>query len=200
VDDAFELTRLITEPLENNVFIVRCTQTHESVLVDAAGEPDRIVPLATQKNVKRVLTTHGHWDHIGAIPNMREAGIAVGIGAGDEARVPQFDFVIRDGDIYEIGNLRFEAISTPGHTNGSTCFYLHNTNLLFTGDTLFPNGPGATHFPGGDFSKIMRSIRTRLYDRFADDIVVWPGHGEPTTIGIEKPHFDDWLVKYGPFA
>ena len=80
------------------------------------------------------------------------------------------------------------------------CFYIHDSNLLFSGDTLFPNGPGATHFPGGDFDAIIKSIDKRLYRRFGDDVTVWPGHGDPTTIGNEKPHLAEWIVKYGGAA
>jgi glyoxylase-like metal-dependent hydrolase (beta-lactamase superfamily II) len=193
----YELTRLITAPNVNNVFIVQCKITKQSILIDAAGDGDLLVKVAAEKHVGDVLTTHGHWDHIGAVPEMRSAGHRVGIGINDANQLDAYDFDIEDGDVFNFGELTLEAMHTPGHTPGSTCYFLHDTNVLFTGDTLFPNGPGATHFPGGDFDQIINSIDTRLYQRFDDDVIVWPGHGDSTTIGTERPHLAEWIDKYG---
>ena len=93
-----------------------------------------------------------------------------------------------------VGRLRLHAIHTPGHTEGSICFALEGTPLLFSGDTLFPGGPGATSFDGGDFAAIMRSISERLF-ALPDATIVLPGHGRDTTIGAERPHLEEWIAR-----
>jgi glyoxylase-like metal-dependent hydrolase (beta-lactamase superfamily II) len=95
--------------------------------------------------------------------------------------------------VIEVGQLRIETIATPGHTPGSMCFFVRGTPLLFSGDTLFPGGPGATKFPGGDFDAIITSIGERLFARFGPQTLVLPGHGADTTIGAERPHLQEWV-------
>ena len=97
-----------------------------------------------------------------------------------------------DAEVIEVGRLRLDAIHNPGHTPGSISFAVRGTPLLFTGDTLFPGGPGNTKFEDGDFPTIIRSIETRLFT-FPDDTIVLPGHGVDTTIGTERPHLDEWI-------
>ena len=93
----------------------------------------------------------------------------------------------------EVGRLRLHTIATPGHTAGSMCFRLEGSPVLFSGDTLFPGGPGATKFQGGDFATIIRSIEERLFSRLPADTIVLPGHGDDTTIGAEQPHLQEWI-------
>ena len=97
-----------------------------------------------------------------------------------------------DAEVIEVGRLRLDAIHTPGHTPGSISFHVRGTPLLFTGDTLFPGGPGNTSFEGGDFATIIGSITSGLFT-FPDDTIVLPGHGVDTTIGTERPHLDEWI-------
>jgi glyoxylase-like metal-dependent hydrolase (beta-lactamase superfamily II) len=92
-----------------------------------------------------------------------------------------------------VGRLALRTISTPGHTRGSMCFRVEGRPLLFSGDTLFPGGPGATKFDGGDFPTIIRSIEDRLFSPLDPDVQVLPGHGEATTIGAERPHLQEWI-------
>jgi glyoxylase-like metal-dependent hydrolase (beta-lactamase superfamily II) len=195
-DAEVEVHRLVVGPVDNNVFVVRCRRSGEAVLLDAANEHDKLLELATRLGVRRVLETHGHWDHIQAVPAMREAGFEVAVTALDAPRLKDvgYDVFLDDAEVVEVGHLRLHAIHTPGHTEGSICFQVAGTPLLFTGDTLFPGGPGATKFEGGDFPTIIRSIEEKLF-AFPDDTVVLPGHGLDTTIGAERPHLDEWVAR-----
>ena len=195
-DDRLDVHKLVVGPYENNVFVVRCLHTGESVLIDAANEHERLLEMCTALGVTRVLETHGHHDHIQAVPAMREAGYEVAVTADDAQMLKDvgYDVFIHDGQVIEVGRLRLEAIHNPGHTPGSVSFAVHGSPLLFSGDTLFPGGPGATHFPGGDFATIMKSIGSRLFT-FPDPTLVLPGHGSDTTIADEKPHFDEWMER-----
>jgi glyoxylase-like metal-dependent hydrolase (beta-lactamase superfamily II) len=192
-DSQVEITRLVVGPMDNNVFVVRCRQTGEAVLLDAANEAQRLLDLSERLGVRRVLQTHGHHDHIQAVPAMRAAGYEVGIGAGDADMLPGHDFVIEDDEVLDVGRLRLRTIHTPGHTPGSTCFLVEGSPVLLAGDTLFPGGPGKTSGRGGDFDTIIRSIDERLFARLPDETKVMPGHGADTTIGAERPHLDEWV-------
>jgi glyoxylase-like metal-dependent hydrolase (beta-lactamase superfamily II) len=195
-DADVEVHKLVVGPVDNNVFVVRCRRTGEAVLLDAANEHDKLLELATRLGVRRVLETHGHWDHIQAVPAMREAGFEVAVTALDAPRLQEvgYDVFLDDAEVVEVGRLRLHAIHTPGHTEGSICFQVAGTPLLFTGDTLFPGGPGATKFEGGDFPTIIGSIEQKLF-AFPDDTIVLPGHGADTTIGAERPHLDEWVAR-----
>lgn len=191
-----EVHKLVVGPVANNVFVVRCRQTGDAVLIDAANEHDKLLELCRTLGVRRVLETHGHWDHIGAVTEIRNAGYEVGVTAADAPMLKDvgYDVLLDDAEVIEIGRLRLHAIHNPGHTPGSISFHVADTPLLFTGDTLFPGGPGATKFPGGDFPAIIQSIETRLFT-FPDDTIVLPGHGDDTTIGTERPHLDEWIAR-----
>ncbi|MDA8392544.1 MAG: MBL fold metallo-hydrolase [Actinomycetota bacterium] len=187
-----EIHRLVVGPMDNDVYILRCTRTGQAVMIDAANEPELLLETARLLGVTRVLETHGHWDHVQAVPEMRSAGFLVGIGEADDQMVEGFDFLVQDGDRFEIGDLRLTAIHTPGHTPGSVCYHAEEQKVLFSGDTLFPGGPGNTSTPGGDFETIMDSLESRLFAALDDRTVVLPGHGAPTTIGDERPHVRQW--------
>lgn len=193
-DARVRVDKLVVGPFDNNVFIVRDLGTGEAVLIDAANEHELLIPLCEATGVRRVLTTHGHWDHIQAVTAARDAGIEVGVAAGDATMLPAYDFVIDDEDVLEVGSLRIRSIHTPGHTAGSTSFLLEGTPLLFTGDTLFPGGPGNTKFEGSSFDTIIDSIDRRLMTLPADTLVL-PGHGLDTTVGTERPHLDEWVAR-----
>ncbi len=192
VDRGVRVDKLVVGPYENNVFVVRCTETGEALLIDAANEHRLLLDVSRATGVRRVLTTHGHLDHIQAVTAMRDAGIDVGIAAADASMLPGYDFVIDDDDVITVGALRLRTIHTPGHTPGSMSFRLEGTRLLFTGDTLFPGGPGATASVGGDFRQIIASIDRRLFTLPAD-LLVLPGHGLDTTVGDERPHLQEWV-------
>lgn len=193
-DTGYEVHAVVVGPMDNNVFVVRCTETGDAVLIDAANEHERLLELCTRLGVRRVVETHGHWDHVQAVPAVRDAGYSVGITEADSEMLDAYDEVLTDDDAIAVGRLRLRTIATPGHTPGSMCFALEGTPLLFSGDTLFPGGPGATGFPGGDFTTIIESIDRRLFTRPADTIVL-PGHGEWTTIAAERPNLQEWIER-----
>lgn len=192
-DSRLEVHRVVVGPVDNNVHVVRCRRTGEAVLIDAANEHELLLQMCRDLGVRKVIETHGHWDHIQAVPAVRDAGYDVAVTAADSEMLPSYDLLLEDESVIEVGDLRIRTIATPGHTPGSMCFYVEQTPLLFSGDTLFPGGPGATKFPGGDFPTIIRSIEDRLFSAFGPDTMVLPGHGADTTIGAEQPHLQEWV-------
>src|SRR6478672_10607331 len=195
-DSRLEVHKLVVGPYENNVFVLRCRETGESVLIDAANEHDKLLELCTRLNVRRVLEAHGHFDHIQAVPAMREAGLEVAIASADAPMLKQvgYDVFLDDAEVIEVGKIRLHAIHNPGHTPGSISFRVEGAPILFSGDTLFPGGPGNTKFEGASFDQIIESIDRRLFTLPETDLVL-PGHGLDTTIGTERPHLDEWIAR-----
>ncbi len=193
-DDAVEVRRTVVGPLTTNVYVITCRRTGDSTLIDPADDPDGLRAIATRHRVATVLATHGHADHVGALERLSSADRLAWMNDADAALVPSPTRHLSDGMEIAVGALRVTAHHTPGHTPGSTCLTVAGTPLLFAGDTLFPGGPGATHFPGGDFPTIIRSIEDRLLT-LPDATIVWPGHGEPTTIGSERPRLAEWVAR-----
>jgi glyoxylase-like metal-dependent hydrolase (beta-lactamase superfamily II) len=191
-DTAAEIHKVVVGPMDNNVFVLRCKQTGDALLIDAANEHERLLELCQRLGVRTVIETHGHWDHIQAVPELRDAGYSVHVTAEDAAMLPAYDEVLEDESVIEIGRLRLHTIHSPGHTPGSMSFRLDGAPVLFSGDTLFPGGPGNTSFEGGDFETIIASIDQRLFTLPADTLVL-PGHGEDTTIGTERPNLQEWI-------
>ena len=194
-DSRVEVYRYVVGPMDNNVFVIRCHETGEAVLLDAANEHEKLLGLCQTLGVRTVLETHGHWDHIQAVPAIRDAGYEVGITAEDAAMLPSYDYILEDESVVEVGRLRIHTHHTPGHTPGSMSFSVEGAPLLFSGDTLFPGGPGATQFEGGDFPTIMRSIEDRMFRKFDAETIVLPGHGLDTTLGVEAPNLDEWAAR-----
>ncbi|MDO8392652.1 MAG: MBL fold metallo-hydrolase [Actinomycetota bacterium] len=195
-DSRLEIHKVVVGPFENNVFVLRCKETGDAVLLDAANEHEQLLELCRGLGVRRVLETHGHWDHIQAVPAIREAGYEVGVSSLDAPMLKEvgYDVFIDDAEVIEIGRLRLHAIHNPGHTPGSISFKVQDAPILFTGDTLFPGGPGATGNEGGNFEAIIHSLDTKLFT-FPADTIVLPGHGADTTIGDERPHLQEWIER-----
>ena len=192
-DGQAEIHKVVVGPMDNNVYVLRCKHTGEAVLLDAANEHERLLDLAKALNVREVLETHGHWDHIQAVPEMRDAGYSVLVTPEDAAMLPSYDELLEDDSVITVGRLKLHTIHTPGHTPGSMCFLVEGSPILFSGDTLFPGGPGNTSFPGGDFPTIIRSIEDRLFAKLAPQTIILPGHGDQSTIGDERPHLQEWI-------
>ncbi|HUQ62164.1 MAG TPA: MBL fold metallo-hydrolase [Acidimicrobiales bacterium] len=193
VDARAQITKVVVGSMDNNVFVVRCHTSGEALLVDAANEPEVLLDLAERLGVKQVVQTHGHGDHIQAIPAMRAAGYRVAVNPEDASMLPAYDDLLDDDQMFEVGELRVRAMHTPGHTWGSMCFAVEGSPVVLSGDTLFPGGPGATRFVHSNFDRIMESV-DRLME-FPDETRVLPGHGASTTIGAERPHVEEWRAR-----
>lgn len=191
-DTQVEITKTVVGPYDNNVFVVRCRATGDALLIDAANEHEMLLDLCRSLGVRKVVETHGHWDHIQAVTQIRDAGYSVAVTQADAAMLPSYDEILEDDQVLTIGRLRLHTIATPGHTPGSICFRLAGSPVLFSGDTLFPGGPGATRFEGSSFPTIIESIDRRLFT-LTPDTIVMPGHGTDTTIATEQPSLQSWV-------
>jgi len=181
-------------PYENNIFIVSDEATREAYVLDAGFEPEAIASAAEGLTIKGILITHGHRDHHENVATLKGLLHApVGIGMDDAAQLSiDPDFLVVDQQTLSFGPHAFTAIHTPGHTPGSTCF-LYDGHL-FTGDTLFPGGPGSTQNDPVRFERIISSVRDRLFP-LPDATMVHPGHGRDTTIGTKRPHLEEWIAR-----
>src|SRR5262249_21219101 len=181
-------------PYENNIFIVADAASGEAYVLDGGFEPEQIARAVRDLQVKTIIVTHGHRDHhenVGTLKQLLRAPVAIGIDDAAQLSVEP-DVLIVDQQSFGFGPRALTAIHTPGHTPGSTCF-LYGKHL-FTGDTLFPGGPGNTQKDPVRFERIISSIRERLFN-LPDDTVVHPGHGRDTTIGAERPHLEEWIAR-----
>lgn len=200
-----EITRLVTagnhDPQgppnhENNVWILG--DSSEVIVIDPAHDATTVARAVGERRVVAVLLTHGHWDHVRATPDFVELVDAVAhLNPADDFlwRDSNDDAPYRhlgDGMEFTVAGQKLVALHTPGHTPGSTSFWLEGAHTVFTGDTLFEGGPGATRWDYSSFETIISSITTRLFP-LGEEVVVGTGHGPSTTIGGERPALQDWL-------
>lgn len=199
--------RIVVGEMQNNVYLLTSKSRGSQVLIDAAAEPKRIAGLVGAGNhdctqsgsLQMIITTHSHPDHVGALAEVKsrsEAVSACGTDDADDIDV-EMDLTLDDGDIAEFEGFDLEVISLPGHTPGSIALVYRDPEgpiRIFTGDALFPGGVGKTQTPE-DFRELLTAVRTRVFDRFGDDTVIHPGHGDSTTLGRERPHLDEWLSR-----
>jgi glyoxylase-like metal-dependent hydrolase (beta-lactamase superfamily II) len=176
--------------MENNTYLLECPATHEALLVDGCYEPDKILAGAEGAKVVGIVQTHGHYDHVDALPELKKVlEVPVYAHPVEDYPVP-IDVELSDGDTIAFGkDHEVTVLHTPGHTPGGVCLLVGKH--LVSGDTLFPGGPGNTWGDGKLFDQIITSIATKLFT-LPEDTRVYPGHGDDTTIGTEKPHLDEW--------
>jgi glyoxylase-like metal-dependent hydrolase (beta-lactamase superfamily II) len=184
--------------LDNNAYLLTCRATAAQLLIDAADDADRLRSLVDEGtgDLDVVVTTHEHWDHHRALVELVEGtGCATAAGEDDADALPlPPDLRLRHGDRVRFGDLELEVISLRGHTPGSVALLYTDPDgpaHLFTGDSLFPGGPGRTTSPE-DFTRLMDDLEARVFAQLPDDTWVYPGHGKDTTLGVERPHLREW--------
>ncbi|MDI3315664.1 MAG: MBL fold metallo-hydrolase [Mycobacterium sp.] len=190
-------------PMDNNAYLVTCSQTGETLLIDAANDADILIDLLRRyaPKLSLIVTSHRHWDHWQALEAVaRATGAPTAAHRIDAGPLPvKPDRLLDEGDTVQIGKLTFDVIHLRGHTPGSITLALDgpatgDVTQLFTGDCLFPGGVGRTTQPA-DFNALFEGVKTKIFDRFDDDTVVYPGHGDDTTLGVERPHLDEWRAR-----
>jgi glyoxylase-like metal-dependent hydrolase (beta-lactamase superfamily II) len=181
--------------MDNNVYVIACSRTNAALIVDAAARADRIRRAVADLSTLAVVQTHGHWDHVRAWDDLREdPGLPIWGHPGDAELFPRpVDRELADGDVLDVGDLRVEVLHTPGHTDGSLHYLVEGAERphLFTGDSLFPGGHGRTT-TAEDHERIMDGLEEKIFDRLPDHTWVYPGHGDDTTLGTERPHLREW--------
>lgn len=203
------------QELLTNSYIIFDEKSKEAMVIDPGGEPEKIINMLNDQGVetlKYIFLTHCHADHIGGVPQLKDAkggkilisrADAEGLYNPEVSLAPYIDMPnieleadsrIDDDDLIHIGNLEFQVISTPGHTKGSVCLYYPEGRLVFTGDTIFSGSWGRTDLPTGNFVEIMNSISNRLMV-LPDETIVYPGHGKVTMISDEKSIYEELRPK-----
>ncbi len=190
----FEIRKLALGSMDNNVYIVVDRATGCGVIIDASADANQIAAAAADVQVEYILITHGDHDHVDALADLWERyRVPVAIHADDAANSPvPPEIMLEDGQEIHFGASNLLVLHTPGHTPGSVCFYAPGT--LFSGDTLFPGGPGNTRGNRERFAQIIGHIRDKLFS-LPEETAVLPGHGAGTTIGAEKPALDAWIAR-----
>jgi glyoxylase-like metal-dependent hydrolase (beta-lactamase superfamily II) len=196
------ITKVAVDPqMSNNCYLLRCRHTGDQVLVDAAAEPSTLLPLVGDAGLTSVVTTHQHWDHHRALADVVAAtGAEVVAGAPDAEAITEQTGVpvtrpVRQGDTIPVGECSLEVIALAGHTPGSIALLYDDPDgpaHLFTGDSLFPGGVGNTFGDEAAFAQLIDDVETKLFQRLPDDTWFYPGHGDDSTIGAERPSLPDW--------
>lgn len=202
-----ELPALTIRKLEvggfgNNAYLLTSRATGAQLLVDAAAEPDRLLDLVAEggQGLEAVVTTHSHHDHVGALAEVVAAtGARTVAGADDADALPvPVDERLEHGDTVTVGDVTLDVVHLRGHTPGSVALAYRDPTghtHLFTGDSLFPGGVGNTKNPGQSFESLIEDVTTRVFDVYDDDTWFYPGHGDDSTLGAERPHLDEWRAR-----
>jgi len=197
------ITKLAVDPkMSNNAYLLTCRATGESVLIDAADEPKELLDLC-DSTLEGVITTHQHWDHHRALAEVVDAtGATTYAGEPDADAITEqtgvaVDALLKHGDRIPVGDCVLETITLAGHTPGSVALLYVDPDgspHLFTGDSLFPGGPGRTTNPE-DFTSLMDDLEAKVFERLPDETAFYPGHGNDSTIGVERPHVAEWRAR-----
>ncbi|GAB3983953.1 MBL fold metallo-hydrolase [Plantactinospora veratri] len=192
------VSKLSVGPMDNNAYLLRCNSTGEQVLIDAANEAPRLLELVGDAGLAAVVTTHQHMDHWVALEEVAAStGARSLVHAADADGLPIPSEPLTDGDRIRVGDRELEVIHIVGHTPGSVALlYRDDTDgtHLFTGDSLFPGGPGRTTNPN-EFAQIMDDLEAKVFDVLPDDTWFYPGHGRDSTLGAERPSIPEWRAR-----
>ena len=196
---ALILTKVSVGPMDNNAYLLECRATGDLTLVDAANDAAALLSLVDGRPLQQVVTTHRHRDHWVALEEVVSAtGASTVAGAADADGIPvATDRPVSDGDVVEVGQVRLEVIHLVGHTPGSVALLYEDpsgTAHVITGDSLFPGGPGRTTNPA-DFTSLMDDLEAKVFGRLPDDTWFYPGHGNDSTLGAERPHLGEWRAR-----
>ena len=194
------ITKLAVSEMSNNVYLLRCRKTDEQVLIDAADDAEAILAMVGADGLGKVVTTHQHWDHHRALADVVKATEAETIaGAEDADALPvPVDRKVTDGDRIAVGDSELEVIHLVGHTPGSIALLYDDPNgtpHLFTGDSLFPGGVGNTFGDDAAFRSLLHDVTGKIFDRLPDETWFYPGHGDDSTLGAERPHIEEWRAR-----
>jgi glyoxylase-like metal-dependent hydrolase (beta-lactamase superfamily II) len=195
------ISKLAVSDMANNAYLLRCTATGEALLIDAAAEPDKLRALIGDADVRTVVTTHGHWDHHRALPEIVEAtGAQTVAHPADAADLPvPVQRPVEHGDTVAVGEQTLEVVHLRGHTPGSIALVWRGPGdagvHAFTGDSLFPGGVGNTQKDAARFTSLIDDVEERLFGALPDETWVYPGHGGDTTLGTERPHLAEWRAR-----
>ena len=195
-------TKVSVGPMDNNAYLLDAGGP--VVLIDAADDAPRLLELIGDGGLAAVITTHRHHDHVGALAEVvRTTGAQAWAGAPDVETIEQQTGVrsipVWTGDLIEAGGIRLQVIGLVGHTPGSIALVLRSGRAdepvhIFTGDSLFPGGVGATG-SAQQFNSLLADVSTKIFDRFDDETIIHPGHGDSTTIGVERPQLAHWRAR-----
>ncbi len=196
------ITKVAVGPMDNNAYLLRCDSTGSVLVVDAAAEPDRLLELVGKSPVVRIVTTHRHRDHWQALPAVAGAtGAPVAAHSLDADGLPvPVAEPLADGDTVQVGQAALRVVHLRGHTPGSVALFydaggeLADAPHLFTGDSLFPGGPGRTTSPA-DFTSLMDDLEAKVFGPLPDGTWIYPGHGADTTLGAERPTLPEWRAR-----
>src|SRR3954451_14335959 len=194
------IAKLALSEMANNAYLLRDTGTGEALLIDAAAEPDALLALIDGADVRTVVTTHGHWDHHRALPQVVAAtGAQTVAHPADAADLPvPVTRLVEPGDTVPVGDPVLEVVHLRGHTPGSIALVWRGPEgagtHVFTGDSLFPGGPGRTTTPE-NFTSLMDDLEERIFGQFDDATWFYPGHGKDSTLGAERPHIPEWRAR-----
>jgi glyoxylase-like metal-dependent hydrolase (beta-lactamase superfamily II) len=193
------ITKLSVGPMDNNAYLLECTESGELLLVDAANEPDRLLSLLGGRPLSRVVTTHRHFDHWqGLAEVVTSTDARTYAGRDDVEGIPvATDEPLDDGSIVPVGQAQLRVITLVGHTPGSVALVYDDPvghPHLFTGDSLFPGGVGKTSSPA-DFTSLLDDVEKKLFGQLADDTWFYPGHGNDSTLGAERPALSEWRAR-----
>lgn len=201
--DGLTVTKVSVGPMDNNAYFLRCTHTGEVLLIDAANEADRLLGLLGDDRLVRIVTTHRHHDHVQALPDVSSATQApVAAHPLDASALPvEVAEHVDDGDTVRVGRAELSVIHLVGHTSGSIALLydgggaLAASPHLFTGDSLFPGGVGNTFGSKENFERLLDDVEHKVFDRLPDATWFYPGHGNDSTLGTERPHLGEWRAR-----